>query len=84
LDRAFDGIFVAARDTKAGVVPEISKCVTAVPNVRSSWCNPRAEMFSGCSVISLKLTVNQVSSSRFRDIENQRFWKTVGSVMTQN
>src|SRR5713101_3844106 len=38
-----------------------SKCVTAVSSIRPSWFRLRGEAFFGCSVISLKLTVNQVS-----------------------
>jgi len=71
LDRAFDVILVGAGDTKAGVVPELSKCVTAVSNIRTSWFNLRAERFTGCSMISLKLTVNQISTSRISDFRKQ-------------
>ena len=73
LDRTFDDIFVAAGGTKAGVVHEISKCLTAVPNVRSRCCNLRAQILTGCSMSSVKLTVEHVYSSRITDIENQQF-----------
>jgi len=48
LDRAFDVIFVVAGE---------------VHDIRSSWFSLRAKTFFGCSMISLKFTVNQTSSA---------------------
>jgi hypothetical protein len=53
--------------------------ITAVSNIPSSGFNLRAETFFGCAMISLKLTVNQISSAGISDVRKERV-----SVIRQN
>ncbi len=80
LDRAFDVIFVVAGDNKLGVVHEIvemrNRCFKYPGR---AWFSRRAETFFGCSMISLRLTVNQISPARIGDIRKQ-----LASVIRQN
>ena len=80
LDRAFDVIFVMAGDNKLGVVHEIFKMRNRCFKYPGrAWFSLRAETFFGCSMISLKLTVNQISPARISDARKQ-----LVSVIRQN
>jgi len=72
LDRALDVIFSSGCDNKLGGVHEIFKmCNRCFKYPGRAWFSRRAETFFGCSMISLKLTVNQISPARISDVRKQ-------------
>jgi len=63
---------VVAGDNKLGVVHEIVKMRHRWFKYSGrAWFSLSAETFFGCSMISLKLTVNQISPARISDVRKQ-------------